>query len=257
MGLVISEKLITSSKYTVSPNGRKYIVIHYTGNDCDTAIANRNYFNSSKVKASAHYVVDDKWAIRCVPDNYIAWHCGGSLYNDIGKTGGGKYYNKCKNTNSIGIEMCDTKKDGKHKVSEKTRANTIELVKYLMKRYKIPVENVIRHFDVTGKYCPEYYCLSEENDLAWKKFKEELSDKKEETVDKEEVNNTEKENTESIVKEDSIKVPFTVKVKEGTKLYSEYSSKVEKSTIEAGVYTIVEVKGKRGKLKSGIGWIDV
>ena len=38
---------------------------------------------------------------------------------------------------------------------EKTEANAIELVKYLMNKYNIPASNVIRHCDVTGKNCPK------------------------------------------------------------------------------------------------------
>ena len=85
--------------------------------------------------------------------------------------GGHTYYGKCTNTNSIGIEMCDTIKDGKHYLSDKTRKNAIELGKQYIKKYGIKKENVIRHYDVTGKICPSYYVKDEE---AWKKFKNDL-----------------------------------------------------------------------------------
>ena len=32
-----------------------------------------------------------------------------------------------------------------------------ELVQYLMKKYSIPAEKVLRHYDLTGKYCPWFY----------------------------------------------------------------------------------------------------
>ena len=38
----------------------KYIVIHYTGNDGDTAMNNAKYYASTVVKSSAHYFVDNK-----------------------------------------------------------------------------------------------------------------------------------------------------------------------------------------------------
>jgi hypothetical protein len=73
-------------------------------------------------------------------------------YNNLAK-----YYKICTNTNSISIELCDTVKDGSYNVSERTLNNAIELTRNLMKKYNIPIENVIRHFDVTGKGCPAYY----------------------------------------------------------------------------------------------------
>ena len=36
--------------------------------------------------------------------------------------------------------------------------------KSLMKKYNIPKENIIRHFDVTGKLCPAYWV----DDAKWK-----------------------------------------------------------------------------------------
>ena len=38
----------------------KYIVVHYTANDGDTAAGNLAYFARETVKASAHYFVDEK-----------------------------------------------------------------------------------------------------------------------------------------------------------------------------------------------------
>ena len=40
-----------------------------------------------------------------------------------------------------------------------------------MKKYNIPAENVIRHYDVTGKNCPKYFVEDEE---AWKQFKADI-----------------------------------------------------------------------------------
>lgn len=148
----------------------KYIVIHYTANDGDTDEANANYFKGANRRASAHYFVDDNSITRSVYDNYIAWSVGGSKYSNCSKTGGGKLYRICTNTNSISIEMCDTKKDGKYAASQKTLENTYDLVVKLMKQYDIDIDHVIRHFDVTGKSCPAYLV----NDTKWKQFKEEV-----------------------------------------------------------------------------------
>ncbi|MBR5823784.1 MAG: N-acetylmuramoyl-L-alanine amidase [Paludibacteraceae bacterium] len=134
----------------------KYLVIHYTGNDGDTDENNGRYFQNNVVQASAHYFVDDDSITQSVPDNYIAWHCG---------TNKGYKHKLCRNANSIGIEICDDIKNGTIYSSPKTIANVLELVEHLMKKYNIPKENVIRHYDVTGKHCPAYWI---DNNL-WKK----------------------------------------------------------------------------------------
>ncbi len=145
----------------------KYLVYHYTANDGDTDEANAKYFHNNVVKASAHRFVDDDSVTISVPDNYVAYSVGGGLQGSKGH----RFYKKCTNTNSISIEMCDTIRNGKHEVSAKTRANAIALGKELVKKYGIKKENVIRHYDVTGKNCPAYFVKDEE---AWKKFRDEI-----------------------------------------------------------------------------------
>lgn len=135
----------------------KYIVWHYTANDGDTDEANGKYFNTPNRNASAHYFVDDDSITQSVPDNYVAWSVGGSRYSNYKTTGGAKLYGIATNSNTLNIELCDTQKNGKYNVSDKTLANAIALTKDLMKKYNIPIENIIRHFDVTGKSCPAYY----------------------------------------------------------------------------------------------------
>ncbi len=150
-----------------STSSIRYLVIHYTSNDGDTDEANGKYFANNVVKASAHYFVDDDSITQSVPDNYVAWAVGGNKYASCSRTGGGKYYGKCTNSNSLSIEICDDVKNGKVYPSAKTIENALELAKMLMKKYSIPVSNVIRHFDVTGKLCPAYWCGSAENDKLW------------------------------------------------------------------------------------------
>ena len=146
----------------------KYIVIHYTANDGDTDEGNGNYFANNIVRASAHYFVDDDSITRSVPDDYIAWAVGGSKYKN---TKGGAFYGKCTNANSISIELCDTKKNGVYDFTEATMKNAADLVKLLMKKYTVPVERVVRHYDVTGKVCPKPFV---DDEKAWKEFKERL-----------------------------------------------------------------------------------
>ena len=156
----------------------KYIVIHYTANDGDTDEGNGNYFANNIVGASVHYFVDDDSITRSVPDDYIAWAVGGSKYK---YTKGGTFYGKCTNANSISIELCDTKKNGVYDFTEATIKNAADLVKLLMEKYTVPVERVIRHYDVTGKVCPKPFV---DDEKAWKEFKERLVDNMEKRYNK-------------------------------------------------------------------------
>ena len=136
-----------------STSNIKYLVLHYTGNKTDKAVSNAKYFHNNNVGASAHYFVDKTEIYQSVPDGYVAWHCGGKKYPSCATSGGGKMYNIITNKNSIGIELCS---DG-GQFHKDTLDNVEELVKYLMKKYNIPISNIYRHFDVTGKSCPLYW----------------------------------------------------------------------------------------------------
>lgn len=136
----------------------KYIVIHYTGNDGDTAYSNTKYFKTEYRGASAHYFVDETSIWQCVLDEDVAWHCG---------TTGTYYHPECRNTNSIGIELCSKKKDGKYYIPEETIERAIELINYLRQLYNIPVENILRHYDITHKNCPAPFV---EDKTQWDNF---------------------------------------------------------------------------------------
>lgn len=151
----------------VANKRNRYIVIHYVGAE-STAWANSLYFKLIYRGASANWFVDDIEAVLVVDEKDVAWHCGDTLK----KGNGGTYHNKCTNYNSIGIEMCCFINDeGKLDISEQTIANTLELTKKLMAKYNIPVENVIRHYDVTNKICPAPFV---ENENRWLEFKSRL-----------------------------------------------------------------------------------
>lgn len=143
----------------------RYIVIHYTANDGDTDEANANYFATGIRKASAHYFVDDDSITQSVLDDYNAWSVGGSRWSNYKQTGGARLYKKCTNANSISIELCDTQKDGVIYPTQATIQNALELTRYLMSKYNVPLDRVIRHFDVTGKACPAYWV----DNNKWKK----------------------------------------------------------------------------------------
>jgi N-acetylmuramoyl-L-alanine amidase CwlA len=152
----------------------EYIVIHYTANDGDSDQNNGKYFAREYVGASAHYFVDSDSITQSVPDNYIAFHCGANVYT----------HKECRNHNSIGIEICDDVKNGVIYPSAKTIQNALELTRSLMKKYGVPAEHIIRHYDVTGKKCPAFWV----DDTKWKKeFWNKLSEQGDEVLTKEDV----------------------------------------------------------------------
>lgn len=149
-------------------NSIRYIVVHYTANDGDTDQGNAHYFQGANRKASAHYFVDEDSVTQSVRDEDGAWHCGGALESSHHPLHG-----ICMNRNSIGVEMCSDIRSGRYVITTETVARTVELVRYLMHRYNVPVSRVVRHYDVTGKYCPEPWVR---NAQLWTEFKRELEE---------------------------------------------------------------------------------
>ena len=138
----------------------KYIVVHYTANKGDTAKNNADYFAREKVGASAHFFVDENEIWESVPETDVAWHCGAKQYK----------HSECRNANSIGVEICMNDKTGK--VRQGSIDNAVKLVRTLMQRYGIPADRVLRHHDVTGKYCPAPMV---DNPDLWRAFKNKLT----------------------------------------------------------------------------------
>lgn len=170
-------KLLTTVNYRKgeSTSRIKYIVVHYVGSE-GTAEANCRYFEKYYRAASAHYFVGHEGEVwQSVEDKNIAWHCGSA--------------NKINNNNSLGVEMCCYK--GKNwYFTDATISSTIGLVRELMEKYQVPVENVVRHYEVTKKKCPEPYVREPK---AWNAFKmalgaEEVKLKPVEEVAKEVIN---------------------------------------------------------------------
>ena len=157
-------KKITKVNYTHMSNKKnEYIVIHYTGNATDTALANARYFETVNRGASANYFVDQTTVYQCVLDSDKAWHVGVNYGNHT-------LFGKCTNSNSIGIEMCSNKK----KIAKGTYNNTVALTKKLMKKYNIPASRVVRHYDVCNKVCPGWSGWTRKNDKIWKQFKKDI-----------------------------------------------------------------------------------
>ena len=174
LGLTINNNYPCDSRNYSSRSSRdiKYIVIHYTGST-GSAKANVKYYANNKVGASAHYFIghesEDAQIYTSVNINDIAWHCG---------TSRGYYHDECRNSNSIGIEVCchndtsdKTATSGNWYFDYETIETTIKLVKYLMELYGIDSDHIVRHYDVTHKICPAPYVLNEDD---WQIFKSKL-----------------------------------------------------------------------------------
>ena len=141
----------------------RYIVMHYTANNGDTAKNNCDYYHRvGGLQASAHYFVDEHGAMQSVRECDTAWHCGARAY----------WHPECRNANSIGIEMCSRKRaDGSYYIKPETVANAAALAREIMQRYGIDTEHVLRHYDVTGKRCPMPWV---DDPAQWTAFKEML-----------------------------------------------------------------------------------
>lgn len=204
-------RLLTLKNFdnTNNPKRIKYIVIHYVG-ATGGAESNCRYFRSMYRGASAHYFVGHKGEVwQCVLDEDVAWHCGAKKYK----------HPYCRNSNSIAVEMCVKKRKNQWYFEDATVDATVELVKELMAKYKVPASNVLRHYDVTGKICPEPF-VSNKTKHTWQGFLQKIKNKQD-TAQK------------TIEKSSAFKIGDKVKLTEDAVYYSggNIPSWVKKSTL--------------------------
>lgn len=135
----------------------KGIVIHYTANPGTTAAQNRDYFEglgvSGETYASSHFIVGiGGEAVQCIPLEEIA------------------YASNERNADTIAIECCIPDESGEF--TEATYQTLLHLTAWLMGKYGLGIEDVIRHYDVTGKACPKYYV---EYPIEWERLKQDIT----------------------------------------------------------------------------------
>lgn len=158
-GIDIKEDFLTVNEYSRPGTPLSVInniVVHYVANPGSTAQDNRNYFDglatSGQTYASSHYVIGlEGEIIQCVPLNEIA------------------YCSNNRNDDTISIEVCHPNEDGKF--TEDSYNSLVKLCAWLCNAYELDSEDIIRHYDVTGKICPKYFV---DNPDAWKKFKKDV-----------------------------------------------------------------------------------
>lgn len=132
------------------------VVVHYTANPGTDAKANRNYFENLKTthttKASSHFVIGLRGDIvQCIPTQEIS------------------YASNDRNGDTISIEVCHPDETGKFK--EESYTALVELVAWIVCEHHLNSDEILRHYDITGKNCPKYYVEHKE---AWKQFKQDV-----------------------------------------------------------------------------------
>lgn len=178
-----------------------YLAIHFTAGSNSNAGRAQNVYNTFVSRsASADFAVDDRDMVQFNPDikNYYCWAVGDTKnpYSN-----GGSLYGKATNKNTISIEICSTcvpatttaVSNPNHSgwsFTEATIDNAVRLAKIIMKKYNIPLERVVRHYDISGKICPGVIGWNNEtiyktdgaktneksNSDAWLKFKNRLKE---------------------------------------------------------------------------------
>ena len=151
-------------------NKAQYIAVHYLG-----VVGENNKINDDGCGAH-YYIYWDGTIYKAAEHSAILWQVGT----------GGYYTQKHKhasNNNTIGIEMC-VKCDGDSKnaedpywyFTEETQHACSWLVQKLMIDLNIPLENVLRHYDIVNKICPAPYVNNTgyKGTWTWKEFKARL-----------------------------------------------------------------------------------
>ena len=129
------------------------VTIHMTDNwgKGSGAKAHANYLKNDGAnrEASWHYCIDDTYATQSIPDNEVAYHSG----NEVG------------NYTTISIEICVNPESNLQTACD----NAAELAAYLLKKYKLSIDNLHRHYDWSGKWCPSQ--MLNGKPYTWDQFK--------------------------------------------------------------------------------------
>lgn len=141
-------KVDGDSRRGVMLEGVRNIVIHYVGNPGTTAQQNRDYYANPSSEVSSHFVIGLKGEIiQCIP-----LHEKSSASNH-------------RNKDTISIEVCHPDESGKF--TDASYQSLVKLTAWLLDICDLDSNDVIRHYDITGKQCPLYFVT---NDGEWKKF---------------------------------------------------------------------------------------
>ena len=164
MGIDIIKILGTNCTSYYANRPHKWIAIHYTAGTTSRNGAARNtayYFKNYATGGSADYIVDDKEIVRYNADlnNRRCWAVGD---NSRAYSKGGSLYGVALNCNTVSIEICSSSVGGQvyqanspnWYFTDAAVENALKLTRYLMDLYGIDIDHVVRHYDISGKYCP-------------------------------------------------------------------------------------------------------
>ena len=176
---------ITKENLSEVPRSRgsnkiEFIVVHYLG------VPNADNPNLYGGGYGGHYNIKRDGSVykAADPKTAVVWHCGGGLQG----SGGHSFHGICTNFNSIGIEcgVCYTDTSVKDASGDsdqwyfttETQESLVYLVSKLMDEYGISLDHVIRHYDVTGKICPNPYVKNNKlrTSWTWEEFKSRLAE---------------------------------------------------------------------------------
>ena len=145
-------KVDGDSRRGVMLEGVRNIVIHYVGNPGATAQQNRDYYASRSSDVSSHFVIGLKGeVIQCIP-----LHEKSSASNH-------------RNKDTISIEVCHPDVSGKF--TDASYQSLVKLTAWLLDVCNLDSDDVIRHYDITGKQCPLYFVTHEDK---WEQFRQEI-----------------------------------------------------------------------------------
>ena len=187
MEIIKKTSTVHTSAYANRPID--YIVIHYTAGTSSKKGVARNiaamFANPANRDASADFIVDDEEIVQFNSNlkGRYTYAVGGSKYPSQCNKESGKYYQRCRNYNSLSIELCSSKinkktlnaTDTDWYFTEAVLKNGAELTKYLMKAFNVPIDRVICHFHVTSKPCPAIFAYGDAGLAKWYAFKKRLT----------------------------------------------------------------------------------
>ena len=146
-------KVDGDSRRGVMLEGVRNIVIHYVGNPGTTAQQNRDYYANPSSDVSSHFVIGLKGEIiHCIP-----LHEKSSASNH-------------RNKDTISIEVCHPDESGKF--TDASYQSLVKLTAWLCETCDLDSDDIIRHYDITGKQCPLYFVTYKDE---WENFKDSVA----------------------------------------------------------------------------------
>lgn len=264
----IQQMFLTPNKYSRPQTALKKvtkIAVHYVGNPGTSAKNNREFFeglktqiadktNTYRLNADGSYMMynGQRVKLRWVSSHFVIG-LGGEIIQCV-PTSEIAYCTNDANSYSISIECCHPDSTGKFTAA--TEQALAELCADLCGQFGLTSDDIIRHYDVTGKQCPLYWSPTkyQSADIANARF----------GAFKARVKYIMDCGETAAADNAAADVPFKVRVID-TALNIRSAAGVSNKAVGVirggGVYTIVAVEqvgaAVWGKLKSGAGWINI